>query len=353
MPDSHDIILSGWGAVSPAGWTAGDLRGAVLANVPLLFAREQRQPTGPVVSVRPVPPPPPTPLLRHPRLRRSTQVARFAALAAHEALGEERAALAASGELRLGVVFGLMNGCVSFSRRFFAEALDNPALASPILFPETVFNAPSSHLSAIFGSHSPNATLVGDSAQFFSAMELAVQWLLDDEVDGCLVVSAEELDWVSAEAQHLFDDNAVTSEGAGAIYLEKRVARSGEVVLQSLPDCVPIRAHRSRLEAARLLAESMESIPLDAPAMLITGECARSRQDFAETSAWSPWNGPRHSPGGILGHSFSTLAAWQTALACELLTACPALGRNAVLSSVGFAAVGGSEKAAGAVLQTA
>lgn len=347
MADSQDIILSGWGAVSPAGWCAADLREAVLAGIPLPFTQEQRQPGGPVVSVRPVPAPPPSPLLRHPRLRRSTQVARFAALAAQEALGEERAALVASGELRLGVVFGLMNGCVSFSRRFFAEALENPALASPILFPETVFNAPSSHLSAIFGSHSPNATLVGDSAQFFSAMEMAVQWLLDDEVDICLVVSAEELDWVSAESQFLFDPDAVTSEGAGAIYLEKRPARDGDIVLQSLPDSVPIRATRSRSEAARQLAESLQAATsLNGSTLLVTGECARSRQDAAETGAWTHWTGPRHAPGSILGNSFSTLAAWQTVLACELLQASARPGQSAVLSSVG-----GSEKAAGAVLR--
>ena len=114
-----------------------------------------------------------------------------------EALGEERVAQVKAGELRLGIVFATMCGAVQYSNRFYQEVIDEPATASPILFPETVFNATSSHLSAIFNSQAANYTVVGDSAEFLSACRIAADWLHAGEVDGCLVVGSEELDWVS------------------------------------------------------------------------------------------------------------------------------------------------------------
>jgi 3-oxoacyl-(acyl-carrier-protein) synthase len=141
-----------------------------------------------------------TPVLRVPaegattpkfaRLRRTSPISKLAAAAAVEALGEERLAAIAAGTLRVGVIFTLTNGCVNYSNRFFAEALADPAMASPILFPETVFNAPSSHLSAMIGSVSPNDTLIGDSSGFFTGIDLAVEWIERGDVDGCLVGGA-------------------------------------------------------------------------------------------------------------------------------------------------------------------
>ena len=38
-----------------------------------------------------------------------------------EALGEERLSAIAAGDLRVGVIFTLINGCVNYSNRFFGE----------------------------------------------------------------------------------------------------------------------------------------------------------------------------------------------------------------------------------------
>ena len=40
---------------------------------------------------------------------------------------------------------------IRYSERFFGEVLENPATASPMLFPETVMNAPASHMAAYLG----------------------------------------------------------------------------------------------------------------------------------------------------------------------------------------------------------
>ena len=60
-----------------------------------------------------------------------------------------------SGALRLGIVACTMAGSVAYSRRFYEEVLREPATASPLVFPETVFNAPASHLAAYLGTLRP------------------------------------------------------------------------------------------------------------------------------------------------------------------------------------------------------
>ena len=90
----------------------------------------------------------------------------------------------------------MLAGLVTYSRRFYEEVLRDPATASPLIFPETVFNAPASHLAAYLGSTAPNCTLVGDDGMFLQGLALAAQWLMEDEIDGCVVIGAEELDWL-------------------------------------------------------------------------------------------------------------------------------------------------------------
>src|SRR5207237_6501166 len=110
--------------------------------------------------------------------------------AALEALGED-ASRVSEGRLRVGIVLCVMAGCVSYSRRFYKETLDDPATASPLVFPETVFNAPASHIAALLGTTAITYTLVGDPGTFLHGLALAADWLLSQRVDGCLVVGTE------------------------------------------------------------------------------------------------------------------------------------------------------------------
>ncbi len=57
---------------------------------------------------------------------------------------------------------------MAYSRRFYEEVLRDPATASPLIFPETVFNAPASHLAAFLGTTAINYTLVGDEGTFLA-----------------------------------------------------------------------------------------------------------------------------------------------------------------------------------------
>ncbi|CAN5335966.1 hypothetical protein BH23VER1_BH23VER1_02550 [soil metagenome] len=247
------IAITGTGAVSPAGWGTPALHEAIRTG-----RRAEPSPIpriggdGTVPGYRVPPPPGRLPFLRHPRLRRASPVARYALAATLEALGEARAASIGDGTLRCGVVFTVMNACVTYSGRFFAEVLENPPTASPILFPETVFNAPASHISAFLGSPAPNDTLVGDEATYFVGLDLAAQWLADREVDACLVIGAEEIDPVTVEGASVTGARQPLSEGAGAVLLERSGHSPPAVELARVTDAVPYLTSRAAALAAVL-----------------------------------------------------------------------------------------------------
>jgi 3-oxoacyl-(acyl-carrier-protein) synthase len=274
------------------------------------------------------------------RLRRASPITKFAAAAAMEALGAERAAESLAGRLRVGVIFTLTNGCVNYSNRFFGEVLADPALASPILFPETVFNAPSSHISALIGSSSPNDSIVGDETAHLTGIDLAAEWIARGDVDGCLIVAAEETDWLSAEALCLYSKHHVPSEGAGAIYLE---SGPGPVRIHHLPDPVPY-PFRGRVNAVRDIRQTL-SAEDDGHTLLVDSCAGVRRLDRAEALAWSDWCGPRWSPKRVFGESMGAACALQVVAAVEALKS--GAFKQAVISSAGS-----NQQAAGMVLSS-
>ena len=336
------ITISGTGAVSPAGWGVASmmemLRGGVKADCSML---EREASDGRVIASRVARVPALTDkslLPKNPRLRRTSPIGKFAAAAAFEALGPERLAAAQAGEIRVAVICSLMNGCVNYSNRFFGEVLNDPAFASPILFPETVYNAPSSHLSAILGSMAPNDTLVGDAAEIFTAMELATEWLLRGECDLCVVVAPEEVDWLSAEAVGLRSKEITPSEGAGAVVLE----RDGDgPVLMMIPDPVTFSEVPDRVEALRKLRGEF---PIDDGETLLADGCMGiAKIDAMENEVFADWKGPRISTKVILGESLGASASLQLVAAVEMLKA-GEVEKAMVIS------LGGNEQAGGCLL---
>src|SRR5205085_11259086 len=140
---------------------------------------------------------------------------------------------------RIALVFAISNGGVIYTRRFYADIVKSGAQsASPLLFPETVFNAPASHLAAILGITGTSYTVVGDGAVGVLAMKMAEELIENETAEVCLVVGAEEADWILCDAYHkwrllrreppieLFCDpprGTILSEGSGAVV----VAREG------------------------------------------------------------------------------------------------------------------------------
>jgi 3-oxoacyl-(acyl-carrier-protein) synthase len=180
----------------------------------------------------------------HARLRRASAISRFAAAAGTSALHDAGLTNDALKDVRIALIFAISNGGVIYTKRFYHDIVVSGAgAASPLLFPETVFNAPASHLAAILGITGRSYTLVGDGAVGIAAMQMAEDLMQNESLDYCLVVGAEEVDWLlcdayakwrllrSAPPVEPFQRPAkgmVLSEGAGAVL----IGRAGTVKIE-------------------------------------------------------------------------------------------------------------------------
>lgn len=330
QPTSWTIL--GAGAVSPADWGIVPLFKAIQNNTDLPVTSFER-PDGErpwACPARRVPPLPAGLLPRSPRLRRSSAITKFAMGAAVEALAAAGHEQPPQG-VRLGLILCVMNGCVDFTGRFFNEVLDTPALASPILFPETVFNAPASHVAQCLGIDGPVSTLIGEPTNFGEGLRMAGTWLDAGLVDQCLVIAAEEHNWLSSEAVGYYHPDLVASEGAAAILL---AAEGNGPRLSKLTGPFPFI---DPIERASALADLVASLGTDAPGtepVLIDGRCGIPSLDRLETTAWA-----RHAPQQVwspkqrLGESMGASMGLQLALAVEVARI---LARPAIVSAPGY-----------------
>ncbi|WCJ58036.1 hypothetical protein NXS98_09885 [Fontisphaera persica] len=305
------IYVQGVGAVSPAGWGVAALREAVQRGEPLPVSALERPGWSGGLAARKVPPAPVRPaFMAHPRLRRASSISHFTVAAALEALGHPTPPFSGEG---LGIIFCTMAGPLNYTRRFFAEALKDPATASPMLFPETVLNAPASHLAALLGVMGPVYTLIGDDTAFLSGLALAAQWLSAGRVERCLVVAAEELDWLPADAFRLFLRGHIASEGAGAILLSRQARGLGAQlagVSEPFNYALPGGAAAAMLQARRQV-QAWDG----RTALLCDSRMHLPRHDRAENQAWHDWPGRCWSPRHVLGNALTAASAWQAVLA--------------------------------------
>jgi 3-oxoacyl-(acyl-carrier-protein) synthase len=279
--------------------------------------------------------------MTHPRLRRTSPISHFAMGAALEALGNQ-AAEPAKPPAGLGIVLCVLSGCVNYTRRFYDEVLRDPTTASPLFFPETVFNAPASHLAAYLGTTAECSTLVGDPGTFVTGLSLAADWLQCGKVDACLVIGAEESDWITADPWRHFERRQPLSEGAGALLL-----RSGESTgaLAELVAVTEPRLHvRSGGRAGALHAMRRELRDLNG-GLLCDSRCGGGRLDAVEAAAWADWSGHVMSPKSVLGEGLAAGSAWQCVAACDAIHQSEAA--TAVVSVAGT-----NEQAIGAVFRT-
>ncbi|MCX8157399.1 MAG: hypothetical protein N3J91_13305 [Verrucomicrobiae bacterium] len=306
--------ILGLGAVSPAGWGVAALREAVLRHEPLPVNELERPGWSTPLPARKVPPPPTRPgFLAHPRLRRTSNISHFTVAAALEALGHPSPLAPRPG---LGLIFCTMAGPLNYTRRFYAEALRDPLTASPMLFPETVLNAPASHLAALLGLTGPVYTLIGDDTAYLAGLALAAQWLSAGRVEQCLVVAAEELDWLPADAFRLFLRRHIASEGAGAVLLGRRPPSGAAPHLAAVSDPFAYVLPGGRSAAMRAARQQMQ--PFASPrALLCDSRMALPRHDGVEREAWSDWPGQQLAVRSLLGNAFTAATAWQTILAAD------------------------------------
>ena len=275
----------------------------------------------------------------HPRLRRASAISRFAAAAGLAALDDARSTRlrqdhGAAGNRKIdmkrtALVFAISNGGVIYTRRFYHDIVVSGAdAASPLLFPETVFNAPASHLAAILGITGVSYTLVGDGAVGLLAIRMAEDLMTNEELDYCLVVGAEEADWLLCDAYrkwrllrsgppiepfHRPAKGMILSEGAGAILL----GREGGIKIEMThPGEYYFGRQKARGSLQRVVTE------LAAPEMEIVIASANGTFiDDAEKRAFETVlpSASVYSVKPALGESVGASGPWQVIVAAQAL----------------------------------
>jgi 3-oxoacyl-[acyl-carrier-protein] synthase II len=308
------LKIAGAGAVSPAGWGTSALLQAVRERQELPLAECPRSVGTRDWScpVHVVPPAAPDALPKFARLRRASAVTKFAMAAALEALASAGFPHG-QGAGRLGIIQCMFNGCVQFSGRFYHEVIETPALASPLIFPETVYNAPASHIAAFLGVDGPVTTLIGESSVIMEGVAMARDWLTLGWVDRVLVIGAEEGDWVGAEAVTYYHPELRASEGAGALLLS--IQDSGPVLEGGSACCFLSEAERAdclkRLEEQPVLNSGL-------PVVHISSLCGIPILDEAEKALQAGRGALRVlEPRSVLGESMGAGGALQLVLAAQ------------------------------------
>lgn len=266
----------------------------------------------------------------HPRLRRSSAISRFAVGAGLSALRAAGLELDAESAARTALIFAISNGGVIYTKRFFHEIVrEGASAASPLLFPETVFNAPASHLAAILGVTGASYTLVGDGAVGILALQMAEDLMTNPELDRCLVVGAEEADWLLCDAYRKWrllraepplepfaarPRGMILSEGAGAILL----TREGELVLERI-DAGGHFARQS--EVVERLEPVAGALAQAGPVDLLMASANGTFIDEAERVAAAAHFGKAavYTVKPALGESVAAGAIWQVICAAQAL----------------------------------
>lgn len=132
---------------------------------------------------------------RERRLRRASPVSLMMAAAVEDAMAEAGLESGTFDPERTALVAAVCSGSVRYTRKFYETIIgEGAASASPLLFPETVYNAPASHVAAVRGLTGPVYTVVGDASAAFQAVETACDLLGFGGVDQVVVAAAEEAD---------------------------------------------------------------------------------------------------------------------------------------------------------------
>jgi 3-oxoacyl-[acyl-carrier-protein] synthase II len=298
QPSLQQIAICGMGATLPAE-TPQRMKGLNAVSGEHVVRRVDR-------TIEPL-----TTLQNEARARRASPITLFMLAAAQQALGSNNDVR----RERLGIVAAFNTGAVVSTRRFFEGIVKNgQRFASPNIFPETVFNSPTSHVAAVLGVAGPCYSLVGDDTAWVDAIRVAMTWLTTGLVDHALVIGAEELDAVAIDAYQRAGwlsppsrTGYVPSEGAGALLL-RRAGTGNELRIRQIASGFTYRQRSAALSSARAC---LAQFPADAR------RCRTAPHNwFGRIEEQLHGGKPVTLP--YRGDAFVASAAWNTIAAAEM-----------------------------------
>ena len=245
-----------------------------------------------------------------PRLRRASGLTVFMLAAAQQAV----AAAGGVNPAKLGIVSAFHTGVLVPTGKFYQGVVKHgQRFASPNVFPEAVFNSPTSHLAAVLGVVGPSYTVVADDTAWITALNVAATWLANGLVEDVLVVSGEELDPMALDAyaavRWLRRGGAfVPTEGAGAVVLRRGRAADPVQIVALAEGLTHRNATQARAAAENLFAQfrGVRNVCRTATGALwgrLETEL-HDRHGFVAPPEWPNYGG-----------AFVASAAWQTAWA--------------------------------------
>jgi 3-oxoacyl-[acyl-carrier-protein] synthase II len=348
--------IAGSGCVTPLGANLGETARRLSQGEKAALSKVKQGENGRTCPAILVPAEFTAHLGREPRLRRASAISTLAAAAGNEAVA---AALKVNPGMksRLAIVFGVSSGGVQYTRRFYAQIVTQGAnAASPLLFPETVYNAPASHLAAMLGVDGATYTLVGDGTVGLQALEFGAQLIATGDADAVLVVAAEEFDWILSEAHRAwrlvtsFDGSAPNeltgqgaplAEGAAAILLSRD---AGSAKVRFAEGCT----HFAKSDAPEMLEQALAEVADgELPDVIVSGANGTWTDAVIERAVARhfPNSQPAMlSPKRALGECLGAGALLQVVIALEELRRTNA--RRALVTTLGW-----NQQAAAAMIE--
>lgn len=301
----QDIVITGLAAITPAGVGLEPLRETLaegvcrLTPVPGEVAGEPGHLWGKAERFRAADFIPPL------KARKFDRASLFAVVAAGQALQDAGLDLARLDRTRIGIVLGCGFGGVAnseeFLRGWFTKGIDGLV---PMLFPNTVPNAPASNASIEHGLKGPNVTHVQRLCSAESALMMARRFLEEDRADIIITGGVDEIHPVIMRGfrsmGQLHGHGASFGEGAGLLVLEKgdHAVRRGASVRAGLG---AVRTVGHLLQGRE--AEGCDRLLGNAPALSLISlsGCA---EEVATLTGYLPAT-PLLSTGRLLGRSLA------------------------------------------------
>ncbi|HEX4085268.1 MAG TPA: beta-ketoacyl synthase N-terminal-like domain-containing protein [Chthoniobacteraceae bacterium] len=311
-----DVFIAGAGWITPLGAGLDEVWNAIAAGTPAPVRELAGPPGRKPHRAALIPPKLADAVARNPRLRRASNISLFAATAVLAAMRDAGLDPAQPG--RCAIVFAVSDGGVIYTRRFYDQVVREGS-GSPLLFPETVYNAPASHVAAILGIDGITYTLAGDASAGLAALRLGAELIASGQADHCIVAGAEEADWILGEAYSQWGlastRGALIADGAAAVVL----SRAGRYRLDCVTPGVPFFKQAA---ASASLSAALDQLPDVRPARIISSANG-TFIDRAERLALEPrFPGlPVLRPKLSLGDAFGASALMQVICAMRSLDA--------------------------------
>lgn len=197
---------------------------------------------------------------KEPRLRRASPISYFLVEAAEQALAD----LDAAERAQTGLLVAFSTGCLAYSRRFFESIVtEGQKSASPMLFPETVFNSPISHVASVLRLEGTAYALCGDETAWIGALKTAWLWLEQERVKQVLVLGAEEFESASLDAYQSAgwlkrQPPFIPAEGAAAV-LVRRAQPGDTKIISQLEDGFIYRSKTEAVAATQRCRQNFDS----------------------------------------------------------------------------------------------